>query len=525
MNKLTLILLTFVLSTASFAGGLSPREVIFETDRKVYSLSSEKDPIEKANKLRRILNSFTRFIVEKGISYEKKLKSGKPLSGSELEVLYRFVPTYRNILIQAQIGLRPLTELGTVEERLLYLHNHLKLLQSLKTIHKAYFRSGIMRTQMHNAFRKAEQGSVKRDELLDLLHKVTSKENQEALKQLYKEFYLNGTSNSEGTDKLYRLISVNTLSKNFEETPFINIWTYTFFDKLGRLGTEFEYLLSKGFGNVMGEVKFRKGFLYENKEALYEFKDKLMPLDIIIERSPFALTDMTIPGHWTHPAIWLGTEKQLKELGLWEHPIFKPYQKMIKEGRNVLEALRPGIQINPLSSYFNTDEILLMRVPNILKDKKRTLAIYERALSHYGQAYDFNFDSSSTDVIVCSELIFQAFGDINWPTDTVLGRHTVTPDNIAELIFYKDSPVDFVTIFGVNQQKSMYELDKSDVASFMGFSLDKEKSLILNQAIYKKSVTECEVKTSRVRVGSRRSKSLKINDCDEVLIPAVYQDH
>ncbi|MFT6604248.1 MAG: hypothetical protein ACJARO_001767 [Bacteriovoracaceae bacterium] len=378
---------------------------------------------------------------------------------------------------------------------------------------------------MHNAFRKAEQGSVKRDELLDLLHKVTSKENQEALKQLYKEFYLNGTSNSEGTDKLYRLISVNTLSKNFEETPFINIWTYTFFDKLGRLGTEFEYLLSKGFGNVMGEVKFRKGFLYENKEALYEFKDKLMPLDIIIERSPFALTDMTIPGHWTHPAIWLGTEKQLKELGLWEHPIFKPYQKMIKEGRNVLEALRPGIQINPLSSYFNTDEILLMRVPNILKDKKRTLAIYERALSHYGQAYDFNFDSSSTDVIVCSELIFQAFGDINWPTDTVLGRHTVTPDNIAELIFYKDSPVDFVTIFGVNQQKSMYELDKSDVASFMGFSLDKEKSLILNQAIYKKSVTECEVKTSRVRVGSRRSKSLKINDCDEVLIPAVYQDH
>lgn len=523
MKKLTLILLTIVFSKTAFAASLTPREVIFKTDRQVYSLSTEKDPVIKANKLRRILNSFTRFIVQKGISFEKKLKSGKPLSGSELEVLYRFVPTYRNILIQAQVGLVPLTKPATVEERLLYLHNHLKLLQSLKTIHKAYFRSGIMRSQMHNAFKKAEQESVSRDEILNLLHKVTSKENQNALKTLYKEFFINGQSNSEATDRLLSLISVNTLSKNFESASFINIWTYTFFDKLGSLGSDFEYLLSKGFGNILGEIKFRKGFLYKNKSALYEFKSKLMPLDIIIERSPFALTDMTIPGHWTHPAIWLGTEKQLKDLGLWDHPIFKPYQKMIKEGKNVLEALRPGVQINPLASYFNTDEILLMRVPNILNDRERTLSVYERALSHYGQEYDFNFDSSSTDVIVCSELIFQAFGNINWPTESVLGRHTVTPDNIAELIFYKNSPVEFVTIFGVNEQKSMYELESSDVASKMGFKLDREKSHLNDTALYNKKVSECEIKTTRVRVGSRRTKSLKINDCDEVLRPAVYE--
>lgn len=523
MKKLVLIYLSLLLSSATFADGLSPREVIFKTDRQVYSLSTEKDPIERSNKLRRILNSFTRFIVEKGISYEKKLKTGRPLSGSELEVLYRFVPTYRNILIQAQMNLVPLVDKASVQERLIYLHNHLKLLQSLKTIHKAYFRSSIMRAQMHNAFRKAEQGSVQRDELLDLIHSVTSVENQKALKILYSELILNGQSTSANDDKLHDLITRNSLSRGFENASYINIWTYTFFDKLGHLGTKFEYLLSKGFGNVMGEVKFRKGFLYKNTEALEEFKSKLQPLDIIIERSPFALTDMTIPGHWTHPAIWLGTEKQLKELGLWDDPIFRPYQKMISAGRNVLEALRPGVQINPLASYFNTDEILLMRIPGILNDRQRTLAVYDRALSHFGQAYDFNFDSASTDVIVCSELIFQAFGNINWPTDIVLGRHSVTPDNIAELIFYKNSPVEFVTIFGVNQQKSMYELRKEDVAKHMGFSQNRGFFKDFTDNSYNKSVTECKIKSSRVRVGSRRTKSLKINDCDEVLKPAVYE--
>ncbi|MBK25342.1 MAG: hypothetical protein CME70_15210 [Halobacteriovorax sp.] len=522
MNKVLITLFLAMLSMESFGTLLSPREVIFKTDRQVYSLSKIKDPIEKADKLRRILNNFTRFIVKKGIEYNNRLSSGSPLSGAQLEVLYRFIPTYRNILIQAQIDLKALNEAGH-EEKLLYLHNHLKLLQSLRTIHKAYFRPDEMRTQIHNAFRKAEQSSVTRDEILKLINQVASKDNQENLKKLYRDLIVNGQSVSSEGDQLTELIKRNSLGGRLESEGYINIWTYTFFDGLARFGNNLEYMLSKGFGNVMGEVKFRKGFLYKNTEALAEFKPRLMPLDIIVERSPFALTDMTIPGHWTHPAIWLGTEEQLKDLGIWYHPIFKPYQKMIKAGKNVLEALRPGIQINPLASYFNTDEILHMRVPGILQDKERMLAVYQRALGHYGQKYDFNFDAASTDVIVCSELIFQAFGNINWPADKVLGRHSITPDNIVEIIFYEDSPVEFVSIFGVNEQKSMYELDKDEMMHMMGFSLDKSKTLEDGEKRYNKEVTECKIKSSRVRVGSRREKRLKINKCDQVLKPAVYK--
>jgi hypothetical protein len=58
----------------------------------------------------------------------------------------------------------------------------------------------------------------------------------------------------------------------------------------------------------------------------------------------------------------------------------------------------------------------------------------------------------------------------------------------------------------------------------MGFKLDREKSLLGGEPLYNKAITECEIKSPRVRVGSRRTKSLKITDCDEVLRPAVYID-
>lgn len=499
------------------------REQIFKTDRKVYALSKETDPIKRADELRKILNNFTRFIVTKGLKFHTKIKDGKPLSGADLEILYKFIPTYRNILIEAQKDLIPLERMENNEDKLLYLHNHLKVLQSLRTVHMAFFRPDEMRRHIHSAFRKAEQKSVARDEVLKLINQIASKENQKKLRKLHKDLVENGQSLTKESDELIRLINRNGMSHRLEDLGYINIWTHTFFDGLAKFGNDVEYMLSKGFGNVMGEVKFRKGFLYKNQEAHDVFRPRLQPLDIIVERSPFALTDMTIPGHWTHPAIWLGTEKQLRDLGIWDHDVIKPYQKMIKEGRNVLEALRPGIQINPLMSYFNTDEILHMRVPGILKDKKRMLAVYERGLSHFGQKYDFNFDSQSTDVIVCSELIFMAFGDITWPADRVMGRHSVTPDNVAEIIFYENSPVEFVTIFGVNEQKAMYEIDKEDMMHMMGISINKEKTLEDGSKRYNKSVTECNVRTSRLRVGSRREKKLKINVCDEVQKPLIYR--
>ena len=40
---------------------------------------------------------------------------------------------------------------------------------------------------------------------------------------------------------------------------------------------------------------------------------------------------------------------------------------------------------------------------------------------------------NTIDKIVCSELAFVSFPSLDWPTIKTLGRHSISPDQVAEL--------------------------------------------------------------------------------------------
>ena len=40
---------------------------------------------------------------------------------------------------------------------------------------------------------------------------------------------------------------------------------------------------------------------------------------------------------------------------------------------------------------------------------------------------------NTTDKIVCSELAYVSFPSLDWPTIKTLGRHSISPDQVAEL--------------------------------------------------------------------------------------------
>ena len=71
--------------------------------------------------------------------------------------------------------------------------------------------------------------------------------------------------------------------------------------------------VSKFFGNSVGLVESRKGKLFGNEQIKKEIQEVLQPLDIILEKTPFRLTDKLIPGHFGHVAIWVGNKKELQE--------------------------------------------------------------------------------------------------------------------------------------------------------------------------------------------------------------------
>lgn len=188
--------------------------------------------------------------------------------------------------------------------------------------------------------------------------------------------------------------------------------------------------LSKAFGNSVGQIQHRNGKLYESKEAADAIKAILKPGDILLEKTPFRATDKFIPGFWGHNAIWLGTEEEVKKLGLWDHPAFKPLQEHIKAGKSILEALRPGVTIDPVEHFLDIDDMAIIRIKNISEEELKASLI--RTASQYGKKYDFNFDVETQDQLVCSELIYMAYVDIPWRTEKTLGRYTINPDAVAE---------------------------------------------------------------------------------------------
>lgn len=220
-------------------------------------------------------------------------------------------------------------------------------------------------------------------------------------------------------------------------------------DSLQSLADEGISLFSTLFGNIVGMIQFRHGKLFHRPEIEKSILAKLQPGDILLEKTPFRLTDNFIPGHWGHAAIWIGTKEELEALGIWNHPALVPYQEMIQKGHGVVEALRNGVQLNTLQHFLDIDDFAAIRNPKLNAKQMADRIIL--ALRQVGKAYDFNFNVETTNKIVCSELIYTVYIDMDWPTEEALGRHTISPDHVAVMAL-GESVLDIVQFYHNGQQ-------------------------------------------------------------------------
>ncbi len=199
---------------------------------------------------------------------------------------------------------------------------------------------------------------------------------------------------------------------------------------LRELGDNVVGSTSKGFGNAVGLVATRRGKLHGDAMIESTVHAGLKPGDILLEKTPFRLTDKFIPGHYGHVAIWVGGETELRALGLWDDPLVQKHAAALSAGNGVVEALRDGVQLSPLATFLNIDDLGVLRQTDLSDDERRT--IIRRSLRQLGKAYDFNFDVETADRIVCSELVYQVYIGITWPIDRTAGRWTISPDQVAK---------------------------------------------------------------------------------------------
>ena len=187
---------------------------------------------------------------------------------------------------------------------------------------------------------------------------------------------------------------------------------------------------SRVVGNTMGAVRWREGKLKHDEAILKAMLAVLQPGDILLEKTPFALTDKTIPGHFGHAAVYVGTKEQLNALGILQAPVVQKNIAKIEAGRGVVEALRSGVQLNSLQDFMNVDDVAILRPKNLsIEDRRQAVTL---ALGNLGKSYDFNFDVNTTDTIVCSELVYIVYPQVDFVTKNVLGSFSITPDDIAQ---------------------------------------------------------------------------------------------
>lgn len=215
-------------------------------------------------------------------------------------------------------------------------------------------------------------------------------------------------------------------------------------DTLTGMEREGVSLFSMVFGNAVGLVETRRGKLYRKGDVLADVSRTLKAGDILLEKTPFRLTDKLIPGYWGHAAVWVGSEAELKELGIWDNPLVASHRDEIREGRMVVEALRSGVEMNSLEHFLNIDSIGILRKQDLSREARAATVL--QALRQVGKPYDFNFDVESKGRVYCSKLVYLSYSGIDWPTRKSMGRTTFTPDDVA-IKAAKDGTLQLVTFY------------------------------------------------------------------------------
>lgn len=145
-------------------------------------------------------------------------------------------------------------------------------------------------------------------------------------------------------------------------------------------------------------------------EFYYELVDKLEVGDILLSKEDLKLTNVLIPGFWSHAAIYA-------------------------EKNYVVEAIGSGVIKTPLVQWvLSKDHIMVLRMKNVSKELRERAGQF--SLDHVGEGYDYEF-SSGNQAWYCAELAYFVYDEVMgdgcpFKLQETFGVPTVTPEDFAQ---------------------------------------------------------------------------------------------
>jgi hypothetical protein len=218
--------------------------------------------------------------------------------------------------------------------------------------------------------------------------------------------------------------------------------------------------IQTGVSEWMGHTKvYRPKDCLITRDQIREIQPKLEPGDVLLERREWYLSNIGLPGFWSHAALYIGTpEERLaffrdEQTGNWVKQQGEASGSLERllistcppaacrqltnqlssafEPIRILEAIGEGVSFKSLEHSAACDSLVVLR-PRLSKPEK-ALAL-SRAFHYAGRPYDFNFDFSTDAELVCTELVYKSYEPssgcvgLKFPLVEMLGRK-VTPAN------------------------------------------------------------------------------------------------
>lgn len=179
--------------------------------------------------------------------------------------------------------------------------------------------------------------------------------------------------------------------------------------------------------------------------VIADIQPLLKPGDVFITRHDDAMSNLFLPGFWPHGALYIGSPEQRKALGVAD---VSDGFKHSGEDVHFLESKKDGVLLRPMSETLQVDAFAVLRPK--LSDAELGTAL-SRALSHAGKLYDFVFDFSTADRLVCTEVIYRAYhgiGPITFDLAARAGRNCLSAEDFLNQALETDR-FDLVALYGI----------------------------------------------------------------------------
>ncbi|MHC5018984.1 MAG: 1-acyl-sn-glycerol-3-phosphate acyltransferase [Planctomycetota bacterium] len=211
---------------------------------------------------------------------------------------------------------------------------------------------------------------------------------------------------------------------------------------LAGLVDEVRYETQSAFSTWLGDFKIRRP--HDGRHPITtalqaELQQRLQPGDIVLERRNWFLSNAFLPGYWPHSALYVGTVADLEARGLTGRPAVAAQLERFRapdaEGHThvFIESISEGVVFTSLEhSVGEADAVAVLRAAIPPAEVNDAIA---RAFSLVGRPYDFEFDFASTDKLVCTELVYRAYGGnsgtLQFPIELIMGRTTMPAVNLV----------------------------------------------------------------------------------------------